>query len=420
MMSPAFTDSGAGCLGTRPVKTLNEDQSTPLLEGAATRACSDNGAMFSRPILLRARRAAPCLLALLPTCLPASAWAQSDALQIYARLNAGLEAMQRGAADGARHSVTRLSNYRSVLGLRGNEALGAGTRVLYQIEGTLAPDTGAGAIAARDTRIGLEGPWGTLFAGNWTTPYNSATSSLDPFYPTTAGYMSIMGNGSASNADNLTDTASFDRRQRNSLHYWTPVWRGVSLRLAHGFNEERPANGARPALDSSALLYEHGALYAAIAHERHRDYQGAGGTDRGTRLALAYRFGNTRLAVIGERLQYQSPGAALRRDAWYLSASHQMGAHALRLGVARAFDGKGDAGTRFGFAAAGPDTGALHATLGYDLALSKRTSLFAFHTRIHNDARASVDFAINGLGTDADPVTGAHLRGTALGIRHAF
>ena len=388
------------------------------------RARSDNGAMFLRPPTLLPRLAAPCLLALLPACLPASAWAQSDALQIYARLNVGLEAMQRDAANGARHSVTRLSNYRSVLGLRGSEALCAGTRLLFQIEGTLSPDTGAGAIAARDTRIGLEGSWGTLFAGNWTTPYNSATSGLDPFYPTTAGYMSIMGNGSASNADNVTDTASFDRRQKNSLHYWTPNWRGLSLRLAHGFSEERPPDGARPALDSGALLFERGPLFVSVGHERHLDYQGLGLTDRGTRLALAVRFGDTRVAVIGERLDYEARSGSLRRDAWYVSATHQMGAHALRLGVAKAMDGKGDAVGNIGFAAAGPATGALHATIGYDVALSKRTSLFAFHTRIHNDARAGVDFAINGLNPGRNPglapETGATLRGTALGIRHAF
>jgi hypothetical protein len=97
-----------------------------------------------------------------------------------------------------------------------------------------------------------------------------------------------------------------------------------------------------------------------------------------------------------------------------------MGAHALRLGVARAMDGKGDAVGRIGFAAAGPDTGAVHATIGYDVALSRRTSLFAFHTRIRNDARAGVDFAINGLSPDADGATGARLRGTVIGMRHAF
>jgi predicted porin len=403
-----------------PVQDPNDDQATPLSGARNVLVEGDNAVMSRHPHTSTTGLAASGLLALSAACVPAGAWAQSDALQIYARLNVGLEAMARkGAAidaDGERLNVTRLSNYRSVLGLRGGEELGAGTRVLYQIEGTLSPDTGAGAIAARDTRLGLEGPWGTLFAGNWTTPYNSATSSLDPFYPTTAGYMSIMGNGSASNADNVTDSASFDRRQKNSVHYWTPTWRGLSLRLAHGVNEERPLDGARPALTSGALLFERGPLFASLGHERHRQYQGPGGTDRGTRLALAYRFGDTRLAVIGERLEYQVPSGMLRRDAWYVSATRQMGAHALRLGVAKAMDGKGDALGRIGFAAAGPDTGAVHATLGYDVALSKRTSLFAFHTRIHNDARAGVDFAINGL----DPEPGTQLRGTAIGMRHAF
>jgi hypothetical protein len=128
---------------------LNGDQPTPLLEGSAARPRSDNGAMFPPPQTLATRLATPCLLALLPACLSASAWAQSDALQIYARLNVGLEAMHRDAADGARHNMRRLSNYRSVLGLRGNEALGAGTRLLFQVEGTLSPDTGRRHRGAR-------------------------------------------------------------------------------------------------------------------------------------------------------------------------------------------------------------------------------------------------------------------------------
>ncbi|THC39618.1 porin [Massilia sp. Mn16-1_5] len=109
--------------------------------------------------------------------------AQAESPQLYGRLNLGIQQMRvHGKA-----SSTRLSNYRSVLGIRGGEDLGEGLRVLFQVEGTLSPDTGAGAVAARDTRVGLAGRWGTLFAGNWTTPYNSASSGLDPFYPTTAG-----------------------------------------------------------------------------------------------------------------------------------------------------------------------------------------------------------------------------------------
>jgi len=348
------------------------------------------------------------LLALFPAC----ARAQSDSVQLYGRLNLALESVHGGAGGG----MLRESSYRSVFGLRGSEALGGSLRLVWQIENALAPDTGSGGLAARDSRIGLEGRWGTLFGGNWTTPYNAATASLDPFYPTTAGYMSIMGNGAAPSSGNLDNIASFDRRQHNSLHYWTPAWRGLSLRVAHGFSEERPASGARPALSSGALQFEHGPLYLTFAHEQHRDYQGPGGTDRGSKVGAAWQFGSVRVALAGERLRYRTASGALRRDAWFASASHKRGPHALQLAVAKAGDGKGTARERIGFIAAGPDTGALHATLGYEYALSRRTAAYAMHSRIHNDARGRVDFAINGLA----PGEGAQLRVTALGLRHSF
>lgn len=347
--------------------------------------------------------------------LASPALAHADSPQLYGRLNVGVEHLR--LRDGANDAPgVRMSNYRSVFGLRGSDALGGELRVIWQVEGTLSPDTGAGAVAARDTRVGLEGSWGALFAGNWTTPYNSATSGLDPFYPTTAGYMSIMGNGSAASADNTSDTSSFDRRQRNSLHYWSPAWRGWSLRLAHGLNEERPASGAKPSLSSGALVYEGGNLYATLAHEQHREYRGSGLNDRGTKLAAAYRFGQTRLALAVEQLRYETVGGKLERTAWYLSATHQAGPHGLRLGMAKAGDGKGETTERVGFVRAGGDTGAIHATLGYDYALSKRTSLFAFYTHLRNDSRGVYDFAINELGTD----TGATAHGASLGMRHAF
>lgn len=338
--------------------------------------------------------------------------AQADNLQLYGRLNLGLEAVRVHGGEAG----TRLSNYRSVFGVRGSEELADGLRVLFQVEGTLSPDTGAGAVAARDTRVGIQGRWGTLFAGNWTTPYNGATAGLDPFYPTTAGYMSIIGNGSAASANNVSDTSSFDRRQQNSLHYWTSAWRGVSLRLAHGFNEESPPNGARPSLRSGALVFEKGPLYATLAHERHRAYRGPGLNDRATKLGAAWQFGPTRVAAVAEQLHYETAGGDLERRAYYVSLTRQFGAHALKLGVARARDGKGFAREQVGFVRAGSGTGAVHATLGYDYALSKRTTVFAFYTHLDNDARGVVDFAINGVTT---PV-GSTARGAALGLRHAF
>ena len=349
----------------------------------------------------------PVLLACLAA--PALALAQDSAPQLYGRLNLALE---RVGADGARQ--TRLANNRSVVGLRGSERLGGNLSVVYQIEGTVAPDTGAGAIAARDTRIGLQGRWGTLFGGNWSTPYNSATAPLDPFYPTTAGYMSLIGNGSASNSSNLEDIASIDRRQKNSLHYWSPPMRGVTLRVAHGFAEDQPASGARPSLDSAALLFDSAGLTIALAAERHHHYSGAGLDDSGRKIAFGLPLGATRLALVAEELRYAN--SQLRRRAAYLSLTHQVGAHGLRFGIAKAGSARGPDGMRRGFILAGPATGALHATLGYDYQFSRRTSLYAYYTRLRNDARGVAGFAINGVAA----APGATLSALALGVRHGF
>src|SRR5207249_2562050 len=144
-------------------------------------------------------------------------------VEIFGRLNVALENI-RPTTDTAGTSlpnVSRLANYRSVIGFRGDEDIGNGLHAIWQIESAVSVDTGAGSFAARDTRVGLATPYGTVFGGNWTTPYTSSTQGLDPFYPTTVGYMSIMGNGSAPSSDNVMDTSSFDRRQKNSIHYWS-------------------------------------------------------------------------------------------------------------------------------------------------------------------------------------------------------
>ncbi|MDN2677641.1 porin [Janthinobacterium sp. SUN033] len=350
----------------------------------------------------------------LAAALPAAA---QENVQLYGRLNVAFEALH---SSGSGDSVQRVSNNRSVLGFRGSEDLGGGWQALFQVEGTLAPDTGAGSIAARDTRVGIAGPWGTLFGGNWTLPYNSATSALDPFYPTTAGYMSLMGNGAGASESHTSNTYSFDRRQQNSVHYWTPQWQGWSLRVARGMGEERPASGAHPALTSAALIYDGGALYATLAQEDHHDYQGRGLTDRGSKLALAWHVDSaTQLAVALESLRYATPTGELRRRTVYFSATRQFGRHGMRFGLAHAQSATGGALESIGNVRAGAGAGATHATVGYDYQLSKRSSLYAYYTRLANGGNGVADFAINSLGRDA-ATKGATMSGVALGIRHNF
>lgn len=102
----------------------------------------------------------------------------------------------------------------------------------------------------------------------------------------------------------------------------------------------------------------------------------------------------------------------LARNACYLSATRQCGAHGLRLGLARAGDGSGPSTATVGVIKAG----AVHLTVGYDYTLSRRSSVFVYATRLRNDRLAAYDFAINGMA----PAAGATLKGYALGLRHNF
>lgn len=345
----------------------------------------------------------------------ATAVAQStSSLTLYGRLNTGLEVVHVGAGD----STTRLSNYRSVLGFRGEEALGGGLRALWQLEGSLALDTGAGSsFTNRDTRLGLAGPWGTVFAGVWTLPYNAATSGFDPFYPATAGYMALMGNGSASISNNVQNTSSFDRRQTNQLQYWSPLLAGVTLRLAYAVNEETVAGtGARPWLASGSLSYEADGLVLTAALEHHDEYQARDRSDLGLKLGAAYQWGRARLAAVVERLQYDTASGDLTRQAWYVSGTYRIGQGVLKGGYARAGNGSGDALETIGAIHRGPSTGASQLTVGYDHELSRRTTLQAFFSRIDNQRQGLYDFAINEAGLSA----GQRASVVSLGMRHNF
>lgn len=333
---------------------------------------------------------------------------------IYGRLNTGVEHVR--VSDGGR-DLTRLSNYRSVLGFRGEEDLGGGLKAVWQIEGGLSVDTGAGSLSSRDTRIGLAGGFGTLFAGVWTLPYTSATASFDPFYPTTAGYMALLGNGSAPTTDHLDDTSSFDRRQRNQIQYWSPAWNGLSARVAYGLTDDAaPASGAKPWLASGSLTWESEAWLLTLAHERHAEYQTASTTDTATKIGAAWRSGPARVAGVVERLHYGTASGALRRHAWYLSGSWRLGAGTVRAGFARAGDGNGASAETVGFFRSGAGTGARQFSLGYEHELSRRTALHAFYSRLANDDEGRYDFAINEIG--ATP--GQRLSLLAVGLRHAF
>src|SRR6185503_1515823 len=218
--------------------------------------------------------------------------------------------------------------------------------------------------------------------------------------------------------------ASFERRQGNSVQYWSPTFAGATARLAYSANEGRTPL-VNPDILSGSLELESGIFYLGYAYEKHDDYFGvdalvpssqatpvgsaASSRDRGEKLIARVKVGGTQLGVMGERLRYSkgqagaAPGAfsGYERSAIAVTLVQKVGA----AGTIRALVGKARDGScsRFDGSECGTSgLGARQVSLGYSNTLSRRTDLYLFYTRVANDARGSYQFA-NGAGIGAAP-----------------
>jgi predicted porin len=262
------------------------------------------------------------------------------------------------------------------------------------------------------------------------------------------------GSPTSGNTDpNFVNSASFDRRVRNTAQYWSPIWSGFSFRAAYGANEEKTTSSDgsnNPSLWSLSGSYDNGPLYLLAAYEEHKDsgaleatlpiYFGPGsifggasvatpGTpqdkDQAWKLGGAYTFLDTfTVAAIYEQLKYESDllGLDSKVKNYYLAGTYKAGPNALSLTYAHRdnveLNGLGSSGDV-------PDSKAEQYGVRYGYSLSKRTELYAMYTKLKNDSNAYQDFAVNPIGLNTTGAVAASNRGVdaegiGAGLIHRF
>jgi predicted porin len=413
----------------------------------------------------------------------APAEAKAPLYSFYGTLNGNLqwsEAHDSAAGIGSnireRMSVSIDS---SNVGIRGTANVAHGLGVTYQCETSAAFDGITTNVAAtpavltflcnRNSRLGLtHGTYGTIFLGNWDTPFKSlayGTKADDPFGNTDAfGANDIMGEGptggvitSGFATSSTSRIASFDVRASNSVAYWSPKIMGLGLRAQHAVNEfSNNRNVAalpgtttlNPSLTSVGVNYDRGPFSVGAAWEMHRDVRGlramglnatdSPSDDRGWRVAAGYElpnpFGATTVGVVYESLKYTQRrlGAGQIREysrpALGANVKHRMGPHEFR-GRFNWAD-KGDCEFEQPVAGApGCDpsgTSAHQVTLGYAYYLATSTQVFASWTKLSNGRLANYSLSAGGGTTGSNLLVGANLPAGAdpqalgVGIRYAF
>jgi hypothetical protein len=322
------------------------------------------------------------LIAVLAISLPLAAMAQQAAApaadkpplaQIYGTLNANIQSIGAGGLDAGKNIQARpaVSLDSSNIGVKGTAPVAADLSATYQCEtdakldGVTAQVTSVPTVltylCSRNSRLGLTHPvYGTLFFGNWDTPFKAAyygTKADDPFGSTdvygannvmgspgfNAGTTPLNGYNKTTNLPINGAVASFDLRAPNSIGYWTPKIMGVSGKVQVMVPEDATkryygggfdpidvvtgtnTQGLQPWIISAVVNYDMGPLSVLAAYEQHRDMQGLkalgyykDGThtlnfasrDDAWRVGAGYEVaspgGTTTLGVVWETLKYTS------------------------------------------------------------------------------------------------------------------
>lgn len=419
------------------------------------------GAMLAMAVGLGACEMSQAQVQIYGHLTPMTDWVSVSGRQVPASAPRPTQA-PAGAINVPEMSGTRMLSSISYFGMRGKEDLGDGYAAIWQIETPVSIDGKAtGSIGGRNSNVGLKGPFGTAFLGNWDTPYQWSTLSVgSPVRNPYTGDLSTILSNPGFNVPNTTtqsgrvnnaSDATFNRRQGNSLQYWTPEWYGLQMQFSYSLSNgsvTTPAGSISPQVFGAGLEYVNGPLRVRYAYEMHKDYFGLawlgapasanpsnvgsrakGSRDDGHKVLVVFTYANTKWVAGWDRLTYRTDDGTsgnlnhYRRDAVYAMVQHFFGGgrHSVWLGGGYAMNGSC---SRVGGAVCSTDgLGAAQMNLGYRYDFSKRTDVYLAYYQVINRAWGSYGFSprpnFSATNGGAAP-PGAHYRGIGFGIEHTF
>lgn len=322
-------------------------------------------------------------------------------------------------AAGTAGSISKwdVASHASNYGIRGRENLGGGQTAWFQIEQN-APMERSNNVAitpaSRNSAVGIQGGWGNLFMGQWTTPW----ADLDALWGvgTVGGWgpiTSIIGrrettgtapnpncqNGHLSGAPAIGGTAICDaveagggvghpfwKRISNAIFYQSPVFGGVQGKIAYQTNEGKTTSGvnagADPSMWSASVQWSGmgGRARVGAAVDRHKDFTTIGQTDSGVRVTGGWNFGVVDIGLAWETMTYKTAAGDVDAMQWGVGVAVPVGSGAIRASYAVADDLDTPAGD--------VDAGAKTYNIGYEHRFSKRTTVGVGYAIIKNDSLA--------------------------------
>lgn len=315
-------------------------------------------------------------IALLGACA-GSAIAQ-DGVQVYGTVDAGV--VKRS---GENVSIGKRAS--STLGFKGTEDLGNGLKALFHLEMRYEPDTGSRETGAGggerplfqgQSRVGLQGDFGTVRIGRGLTPFHETIAAFEPFHaiPTAGGFytdLSVAGYTSQP----LDPAGHSGNRWSNAVWYNSPEVGGFQLNTAIASKESNGgaaiigrgsaanpqyAAGAEASANpfSVSATYKHGPAAFMAAYERNAVESTVWSIGAAVHATPELKLMGTYSRQDQDHTRLLDAGT----DAWVLGANYTLGASKFLAGFGEK-DPDGQEKVR-------------QLSLGYEYSLSKRTYLY--------------------------------------------
>lgn len=384
-----------------------------------------------------------------------SAFAQSS-VTLSGNIKGGVaQTKYSGGAAGA-NTGTGLSvadgSSRFIIG--GTEDLGGGLKAVFQIDtrfrvddnggssttgaagtGTISAFAAPSQLASGNTFVGLSGGLGMIQIGKMDTHYCLGTDQhgarATALQASSCAILGFVGSSAAPIAN-----AS---RSVNMIRYTTPNMAGFQGQFNYSTNWQGPEGVSAVTATSPAgavgdagkgramalgLNYGNGPLKAGVSFwDAKSEDRRAAATKADQQAGTAFIDWNFGVATVGltydqSEIETQAGVAAsteVKRRALSIPVTVPLGAGTFLFTYTKARDMSGNG------AAAGANTGASLVSVGYDYALSKRTSLGVSYAKLNNKDRANYALYTQGaLNGTANNTVGQDASQLYLGIRHAF
>jgi predicted porin len=272
-------------------------------------------------------------------------------IDVYGRLNVTLQ-----NSDEATVEQVELRDNSSRVGVKGEKALNAGLKAIYQLEFgvNIDGDSDEDTLTHRNQFVGLEGPFGTVKVGRHDTALKEAQGDFDLF-DDLEGDIGGVFNG--------------ENRLRNYVGYVTPMFGKAFSATINFFPGEDPDSGNDGVADGTSLSldYETDLIYAAVAYDIDID----GEDIDTTRVVAGYSPGSAQFMLLYQR----TDAADGKEDGFGASVAWEFGKNTAKFQYLSADIWRND-----------PQVDPLEnlyenlLSVGLDHALGEDTKLFAFYT----------------------------------------